>query len=289
MPKGLFFGLTTIDLLYGVANHPLPNEKVKARWQLAFAGGPAANAAVAFSALGNQSHLCSSLGIHPASHLAHKDLEDHNVRLHDCVADPSDAPVLSSILINLASGDRCVVYSNTDNRRLAVDVGFPHLLDGCSILLLDGYYLPQAITLAQYARNSNITVVLDGGSWKNGLDELLPYVDYGICSEAFLPPGCEGLSSIFEYLMNFGMKASAITRGKNAIIAYENRVQHSIAVPNVEIVDTLGAGDIFHGTFCHYILSNSYSRSLEAAAIVASESCRYFGTRQWIVERKKHI
>ena len=189
MRKGLFFGLTTVDLLYGVAKHPQPNEKVKARWQLAFAGGPAANAAVAFSVLGNDSHLCSSLGIHPAAHLAHKDLEEHEVRFHDCVADPSDHPVLSSILINLESGDRCVVYSNTDNRRLKAEVDYLNLLSGCSILMLDGYYLSQAVSLAEFARNSNIIVVLDGGSWKNGLEKLLPYVDYGICSEAFSPPG----------------------------------------------------------------------------------------------------
>ena len=66
-------------------------------------------------------------------------------------------------------------------------------------------------------------------------------------------------------------------------------MQSSIAVPNVETVDTLGAGDIFHGAFCHFILSNSYRRSLEAAAKVASESCRYFGTRQWIAKRKEQI
>ena len=111
MGKGLFLGLTTIDILYGVVTHPTPNEKLKAEWQLTYAGGPAANAAVAFSALGNKSHLCSGLGNHPATDLAIRDLAEYGVRFHDCTAHPDGHPVLSSILINSITGDRCVIYS----------------------------------------------------------------------------------------------------------------------------------------------------------------------------------
>jgi len=47
-------------------------------------------------------------------------------------------------------------------------------------------------------------------------------------------------------------------------------------------VDTLGAGDIFHGAFCHFILQESWEDALGKAAEVASHSCRYFGTREWM-------
>ncbi|NET50891.1 MAG: sugar kinase, partial [Merismopedia sp. SIO2A8] len=46
--------------------------------------------------------------------------------------------------------------------------------------------------------------------------------------------------------------------------------------------DTLGAGDIFHGAFCHYILQQNFTESLVAAAEIASNSCKFFGTRRWM-------
>ncbi len=282
MNTGLFLGLTTIDILYGVESHPAPNEKLKAEWQLAFAGGPAANAAVTFSALGNKSLLCSGLGNHPSAHLASRDLAEHGVMFHDCTADPDGEPVLSSILINSTTGDRCVIYSNTDEKFLLEEIDYQSFLRDCNILLLDGYYLSQAVLLAKYARRHGVKVVFDGGSWKKGLDDLFPYIDYAICSENFLPPGCKDLASVFDYLSPYKMIGCAVSRGKNSVVACESATMFSIDVAEVETVDTLGAGDILHGAFCNYILSNSFRDSLERAIEVASESCRYYGTRQWI-------
>ncbi|MFN7658917.1 MAG: PfkB family carbohydrate kinase, partial [Dolichospermum sp.] len=53
-------------------------------------------------------------------------------------------------------------------------------------------------------------------------------------------------------------------------------------VPTIQPVDTLGAGDIFHGAFCHYILENSFVQALELAANTAAKACQYFGTRNWL-------
>jgi sugar/nucleoside kinase (ribokinase family) len=287
MGKGLFLGLTTIDILYGVGTHPTPNEKLKAEWQLTYAGGPVANAAVAFSALGNKSHLCSGLGNHPATDLATRDLAEYGVRFHDCTAQPDGHPVLSSILINSMTGDRCVIYSNTDERSLLEEIDYGMYLSDCEILLLDGYYLSQAVILAKSARERGVKVVFDGGSWKNGLDDLLPSVDYAICSENFVPPGCTDVESVFDYLLRYEMTGCAVSRGSNSIVAYECGRKYFIEVAEVNATDTLGAGDILHGAFCNYILSHSFKNSLQRAAAVASESCRYYGTRQWIKYHKK--
>jgi sugar/nucleoside kinase (ribokinase family) len=51
----------------------------------------------------------------------------------------------------------------------------------------------------------------------------------------------------------------------------------------VEAVDTLGAGDIFHGAFCHaYAGGLGFSASLASAAEVASRACAFWGPRAWI-------
>jgi sugar/nucleoside kinase (ribokinase family) len=282
MARGLFFGLTTVDIFNLVPTHPAANQKVKAARQHCSAGGPAANAAVAYGALGNEARLCSGLGNHPLARLAAADLQVHGVILYDHACWGDDAPVISSILVDASNGERCVIYSDPDSYRLVSQSGRDQLLDGCSIVLFDGFYHEQALSLALAARAKNIPTVLDGGSWKDGLERLLPLIDYAICSADFMPPGCNDPRSTLGYLADRGISHSAVSRGPEPIVVLTETKIHHLAVEPVEAVDTLGAGDILHGAFCHHIVSESFIQSLQLASRTASLSCRYFGTRDWI-------
>ncbi len=286
MQKGVFLGLATADIVYYVPHHLEHNQKLKAERQLAYAGGPATNAAVAFAAFGNQATLITGLGQHPLAHVAKADLADHKVTLLDSTDQPRRPPVLSAIIVDLSTGDRSVVYSNTDLRKLRQDCINEFTLEYADILMLDGYYLPQALQLARWAKPQRIPVVLDGGSWKEGLEELLPLVDYAICSSAFMPPGCTSANSVIAALREYGIEHIAITRDGDSIIAHAQGQISEVPVMPVKPVDTLGAGDIFHGAFCHYILENDFLLGLERAGEVASLSCTSLGTRAWIEQEK---
>ncbi|MCL1981203.1 MAG: PfkB family carbohydrate kinase [Proteobacteria bacterium] len=286
MQKGVYLGLSTVDIVYYVPQYLKRNQKLKAERQLAYAGGPAANAAVTFAAFGNEASLITGLGQHPLAALAKADLADHKVRLIDSTDQPRRPPILSAIIVDLSNGERSVVYSNTDFRKLRRDCISAATLEDADILMLDGFYLPQAVQLATWAKQKRIPMVLDGGSWKEGLETLLPLVDYAICSSAFYPPGCTDPDSVFAHLRSQGIEHMAITRDGEPILAYTDGQRCEVPVMAVKAVDTLGAGDIFHGAFCHYILENDFLLSLERAGEVASLSCTSLGTRAWIEQEK---
>lgn len=287
MHKGVFLGLATTDIVYYVPHHLEHNQKLKAERQLVYAGGPATNAAVTFAAFGNDTSLITGLGQHPLAHVAKADLADHKVHLLDCTDQPRRPPILSAIIVDLSNGERSVVYSNTDLRKLRHDAVNESTLEYADILMLDGYYLPQAIQLARWAKPLRIPVILDGGSWKEGLEHLLPLVDYAICSSAFVPPGCAtDPDSVIAGLSAYGIGKIAITKDGAPIVAHAQGETCEIAVMEVKAVDSLGAGDIFHGAFCHYILENDFHLSLERASEVASLSCTSLGTRAWIEQEK---
>nr|WP_321466448.1 PfkB family carbohydrate kinase [uncultured Desulfobulbus sp.] len=287
MHKGIFLGLATTDIVYYVPHHPQSNEKLKAERQIAYAGGPATNAAVAFAAFENEASLITGLGQHSLAQVAKRDIVDSKVNLIDCTDQPKRPPVLASVMVDLTNGDRAVVYSNTDLRKLRHDAVNEITLEYADLLMLDGYYLPQALQLAQWARIMRIPVILDGGSWKNGMDKLLPLVDFAICSDNFFPPGCAQIEDVIRALKQYGINHMAITRGGEPILAHTDGTTTEIPVMPVQPVDTLGAGDIFHGAFCHYILErNDFCISLERAGEVASLSCTSLGTRAWIEQAK---
>ena len=91
---------------------------------------------------------------------------------------------------------------------------------------------------------------------------------------------------VISRLRSYGVDHIAITRDGDPILAHTAGVTSELPVMPIQPVDTLGAGDIFHGAFCHYLLENDFLRSLERAGEVASLSCTSLGTRAWIEQAK---
>ena len=75
----------------------------------------------------------------------------------------------------------------------------------------------------------------------------------------------------------------AITLGAEALRFVSGVRSGTIEVPQVDAVDTMGGGDIFHGAFCFYSTKDyEFEAALKEAARIASDSCRYRGTRRWM-------
>ena len=277
---GLFIGMVTLDLIYLVEQMPNRNQKIAALSSTIAAGGPATNAAVAFSYLENDATLLGAVGAHQVNHLILADLQQCGVTIADLAPTRADSPPVSSIIVTQSTGDRAVVAMNA--MKSAIDVSLSTSLDGVDIVLIDGHQIEASVTIAQCAEQRGIPVVIDGGSWKLGFEQVLPWVDYAICSANFYPPDCHTSEQVLRYLFKWGISEIAITRGEGAIEVLSEGVKSSIAVPKVEVIDTLGAGDIFHGAFCHFILQSDFSSALTEAAKVAAYSCQFFGTREWM-------
>ena len=101
-----------------------------------------------------------------------------------------------------------------------------------------------------------------------------------IASSSFIQPNSTIDDTISMLRNNF--KKWAITRGADGVL-YENDGHiGEINGINVPAIDTLGAGDVFHGAFCwKYSMVNDFILALDFANHVAAESCKYIGSREW--------
>ena len=282
MAHGIFVGLSTIDVVYRVDRFPTPNTKVAAQSQDVFVGGPATNAAIAFAHLGGKPTLVTAAGRHALADVIRKDLHANSVQLFDLNSSFDQAPAISSVSVD-AAGHRNVVSANAiriEAPPAEVDL---KLLEHARIVLVDGHFMQACQEWSAAAHARGIPVVLDGGSWKDGTADLLSNVDTAICSADFAPPGCAGDDKIIKYLKKHGVKHVAITHGGEPVRFESGASQGTLHVPAVKIVDTMGAGDIFHGAFCYYTCAgHGFVEALADAAQIASESCRYHGTREWM-------
>ena len=282
MPNGIFIGISTIDVVYCVEDFPAANTKIAAHSQDIYAGGPATNAAIAFRHLGGSATLISAIGRHVLASAITAELERYRIAHLDLSPAFEGVPPIAAITVNPA-GERNVV--STRFARVAPPPAQVEesLLSGASILLVDGHPMQACKVWAQAARARGIPVVLDGGSWKEGTRELLANIHTAICSADFRPPGCFTEEDVLRYLVDCGVTHIAITRGAEPIRFVSGETAGIVQVPQVERVDTMGAGDIFHGAYCYYAaIGHSFERALSDAAKVASDSCRFHGTREWM-------
>lgn len=281
--NGLFIGLTTLDLIYLTDHFPHSNEKIVAIDETISAGGPATNAAITFKYFGNQATLLSVIGNNPISQLIYAELNDHSIDIFDLNPYQQKPLSTSSIIVSKATGERAVVSVNaTQSKAIVNNRLFLKKLQDIDVILVDGHQISTSIIIAKEAQRLKIPVVLDGGSWKPELLKVLPYVNYAICSENFYPPNCLNSLDVFHYLKEIKIPYIAITKGENPVQYWTKEESGNVEVSNIKAVDTLGAGDIFHGAFCHFILKHNFKDSIAKASQVASIACQYFGTRQWM-------
>ncbi len=282
MARGLFVGITTLDVVYLAPHLPQANEKLSAIDSTLAAGGPATNASVAFSYLGNQAQLLSVLGNHPITQLITTDLEQFAIQHQDLQPDWQNTPPTSSIIVTQGSGDRAVISLNAVRCQAETTQIPDNILSHIDVVLFDGHQMPVSAVIAKQAYQNNLPIVVDGGSWKSGFEDVLSNAQYAICSANFYPPECYTQADVFNYLTQLGVPYIAITQGEKPILYQTPESNGEIQIPQISARDTLGAGDIFHGAFCHYILQQSFSEALTSASLIAAKACQSFGTRNWM-------
>lgn len=295
MATGLFVGLVTLDLIYLTTALPNPNQKLVALDYTIAAGGPATNAAIAFRYLTSSSSTNSSLntsrlmgviGCHPVSRFILSELQTYQIESIDLQPDSAEPLPASSILVTQATGERAVISINATLTQATPDQIPPDVLADVAVVLIDGHQMAVSQAIAQQAQAASIPVVIDGGSWKPEFEAVLRHATYAICSAHFSPPDCQTANEIFNYLAALGIPNIAITQGEQPILFRQSsEAGHrsgEIAVPTILPIDTVGAGDFFHGAFCHFIQQFDFPEALYRSAQVASLSCQSFGTRKWM-------
>ena len=275
-------GLLTIDHVLTVEAVPGPDEKVVARSSTLDVGGPAANAAATARLLGSEVTLVTAVGQSALTGLAVSRLVELGVTVVDLLADSSGAPAISTVLVTVDSGDRAVVSMNATAAETVTDVP-SDLIGAASVLLVDGHHIEAATLAAAAARQQEVPVLFDGGSWKEGSDRLLEHVDVAVVSSDFSPP--DG-SDPLPFLARAGCRVAARSDGPRPIVGLVGEQRFVVPVDQVDVVDTLGAGDVLHGALAHHMAESyegpgSVPRLVRAAAVVASASVRGVGARGW--------
>lgn len=277
MTRALFIGHTYIDINFLTQRLPVGDEKLIADDYTVSFGGNAVSAAFAAVKLGLKADLLCNIADDPLSGMFIDMAKDYNITIH-----PRSVSKSSATLIFPKDGKRALVRCRTN------DYGPPPPeidLKSIKAVHVDGHQPDLALHYAKKARAAGVLTSLDGGNIRENTEELLPYIDVAVVSELFSDNlGSASPEHTLDYLKSFGVKIAAVTLGKHGIVFTDEaggpyRLAALPLAPE-KVVDTSGAGDIFHGAYLYSALTNptaSWREHFAFARAASAHSVQYLG------------
>ena len=272
----LFIGQTYIDVTFVTDHIPTGDDKDVARDYAVSFGGNAVTAAFCCARLGIPPDLLTSIADDWLGRMFLDMASKYQVSVHARKVRRSS---LSFVMPK--DGKRAIVRCRDDDYLHP----YPPLnLEGCRALHLDGHQADAAIYYAKACREAGIFTSLDGGGVRVNTHDLLRFIDVAVVSERF----CEQLhlspAAVLELLKQKGCRIGGVTMGERGLLWYDEggtvAIMPALAVPREDIVDTNGAGDVFHGAYIYSYLSRpevSWDAHFRFARAASAHAIRYLG------------
>jgi sugar/nucleoside kinase (ribokinase family) len=250
--QALFIGQAYIDITFLTDVLPTGDEKTVARDYAVSFGGNAVTAAFCCAKLGLAPDLLASVADDWLGRMFIDMAAKYGVSLHHRKVAASS---LSFVMPK--AGQRAIVRCRDDRYKHP----YPPLnLTGCRALHVDGHQADAAIHYAKACRDAGIPTSLDGGGLRSNTHDVLAFIDIAVvaerlCEQMHLTPG-----AMLQYLRSRGCRVGGVTMGPRGLLYYQgaggDRILPALDVPADRILDTNGAGDIFHGAYVYSVLTN---------------------------------
>ncbi|MGK9173626.1 sugar kinase [Yokenella regensburgei] len=277
-------GITVMDRIYYVEGLPTEGGKYVAKRYTEVGGGPAATAAVAAAKLGAQVDFIGRVGDDDTGNSLLAELESQGVNTRYTRRYAGAKSSQSAIMVD-AKGERIIV--NFPSPDLLADADWLTEIDFSQwdVVLADVRWHDGAKQAFTLARQQGVMTVLDGDVTPQDISELVALCDHA----AFSEPGLARLTGLKE--TNAALKQAQtltnghvyVTRGREGCDWIEHgHLQHQSGFA-VDVVDTTGAGDVFHGALAFSLASGTtITEAVRFASGVAALKCTRPGGRAGI-------
>ncbi|ASI92754.1 sugar kinase [Vibrio mediterranei] len=282
-------GITVLDRVQLVSQLPTQGGKYVAHDYFEVGGGPAATASVAVAKLGHDVDFIGRVGCDSVADTMLTELASYGVGVDKMVKIEGASSAFSAVIVD-EEGERMIV--NYQDKSLLRDATPLKNVDFStySTILTDVRWIDGAKYALQQARELGIPSVLDADITPEAIDELVELADH----VAFSEPGLEkftGTSDPVEGLKIAQKKTSGrvyVTVGSKGCYWLENgELAHQVGL-KVDVVDTTGAGDVFHGALAVAVAERMETRqSIIFSNTVAALKCKKLGGREGIPTRKE--
>ena len=276
-------GHAALDYVYRIEAFPPAPMKVRSLEHIESGGGMAANAAAAIARLGGAVELWSRTGADPVGARIRALLAADGVDVTYLKAYEGARSSSSAVIVD-GKGERLIVGER--DHAMSMEPGWLPLerIAGSAAVLSDLRWVEGTLATFTTAREHGVPTLLDADLGGGGhLADFLCLADYAIFSEPALEafaPGMDEAAALAK-VIDLGATHAGVTRGPGGY-SWRNKRGESGHQPafTLEIVDTTGAGDAFHGAYAWALAAgHKPSECARIAAAVSALKCRRLGAR----------
>ncbi|MDB6002382.1 MAG: PfkB domain protein [Rhizobacter sp.] len=285
-PRLVCLGLSAFDVTWQVDTLPSGGGKTRATGLREGGGGMAANAATAAARLGAQVQFWGRAGQDSAGQAMHAQLAALGVDVSQFRLFEGARSSVSGIVVD-GRGERMIV--NFRGADLPADAQWLPLerLAEVDAVLADPRWPEGALALFQAARERGVPTVLDGDVADAAIfDLLLPHTDEAVFSEPGLAgyaSECAAVEDQLRFALSRGARRAAVTLGERGLAWADASGIHTLPAFDVHVVDTTGAGDVFHGALAFAAGARwDVRRAFRFSSAVAALKCTRPGGREGV-------
>lgn len=285
-------GYTALDYLGVVPHFPEEDKKLELRELLIQGGGPTATAIVTARRLGLSASFIGKVGDDALGERMLSELGAEGVDCSSVIVEEGAHSQFAFIMVDEGTGARTILWTRGSLSRIEPSEVDLDLVASAGALLVDSLEPAGALAAARAARDVGIPVVIDAGTLRDGVAELLPLCDFIVASEVFAGQisGGGGVDRALRTMFARGPEVAVVTLGERGCAALSGDGMIEVPGLSVRAVDTTGAGDVFHGAFLYAVLQgwDPYRMCLFSNAVAAMK-CRRPGGRAGIPGRAEAL
>ncbi len=283
--QALFIGQSYIDVTLVTDGIPTGDTKTVAEDYAVSFGGNAVTAAFASAKLGFVPDLLTSA----ADDWLGRMFLDMAARYHIPVH-PRKVKRSSLSFVLPSAGKRAILRARDD----AYIHPFPVLNVGdARVLHLDGHQHDAALHYARLFRENGVLTSLDGGGLRSNTHELLGFIDIAVVAERLCEQMRMTSPEMLDYLKSRGVRVGGVTEGERGMLWYDEmgRVSRlpALPIPAAKVIDTSGAGDVFHGAYVASYLHEPqapWHKHFEFARAAAAHKVQRLGNEAGLPSRE---
>lgn len=246
-------------------------------------GGPVGTALVALARLGARAGYVGLLGNDAEGLWLRDQFLDEGVDVARLRIQGEVGTNLCLVLVDAAGRRAILCQRRVSAGDLSLDRADRATIQAARVLHLDGQFMPAALQAARWMREAGGIVCYDGNHPRPGLDELLPLVNWLVVAESFPAryTGCGDSEVAARELLALGPELLVVTEGQKGCRAWTGSERVQVPAFPVQVVDTTGAGDAFHGGLIYGKLQGwELERVVLFASAVAGLNCQTLGGRR---------
>lgn len=283
-------GYSAVDYIGVVPRLPEIDTKILMEDFTRQGGGPAATAAVTVARLGGKSAFVGVMGDDDFSEFMLAELAKEGVDTSHALRCLGASSQFSFIMVDKSTGKRTIVWTRSDLPPLRPDQLDRDFISSCKVLHLDRHEPQAGIAAAKWVHEAGGIVSMDAGTYVPELQGLLPYVDVLIASHKFAHDATGETDPAESALALLGNRRIAgVTCGDTGSwFATSDGGRFHVPAFQVDVVDTNGAGDVFHGAFAFGLAQGwEAEHCARFASAVAALKCTKLGGRAGIPSRQE--